>query len=74
MQILKTGPAHAPPVIRLGHEDLRMSVHTRDQSQTDSPPDGLGHLALVAWSQACVVAVLDLAHFRHVLGHDAEVL
>jgi hypothetical protein len=68
------GPAHASPVIRLGHEHLRVPVHARNQSQTDRPSDGLGHLALVARSQAGVFVVLDLAHFCHVFGHDAEVL
>jgi hypothetical protein len=68
------GPAHASPVIRLGHEHLRMSVHTRNQAQTNRPSDSLCHFALVARSQAGVFVVLDLAHFCHVFGHDAEVL
>jgi hypothetical protein len=69
-----SGPAHASPVIRLGHEHLRVPVHTRNQSQTDRPSNGLCHLALVARSQTSVFVVLDLAHFCHVFRHDAEVL
>jgi hypothetical protein len=68
------GPAHASPVIRLGHEHLRVPVYTGNQTQTDRPSYSLCHLALVARSQAGVFVVLDLAHFCHVLGHDAEVL
>ena len=74
MQVLEAGPAHTPPVVRLSHQNLRVPVHTGDQSQTDCPPDGLRHLALVARTQAGVLAVLDSAHLCHVLGHDAEVL
>ena len=51
-----------------------MSVHTGDQPQANGPSDSLRHFTLVAWSQACVLAVLDLAHLRNVFGHDAEVL
>lgn len=67
------GP-HASLVIRLCHEDLRVSVHARNQPQADSPPDSFRHLALVDRSKACVLVVLDLAHLRNVFGHDAEVL
>jgi len=71
---LEARPAHTPPVVGLGHQNLGVSVHTGNQTQTDRPSDGLGHLALVAWTQASVLVVLDLAHVCHVLGHDAEVL
>jgi hypothetical protein len=71
---LEASSEHASPVVRLGHQNLRMSVHTGNQSQTNRPPDSLCHLTLVARAQASVLVVLDLAHFRHVFGHDAEVL
>jgi hypothetical protein len=74
MRILEAWPAHTPPVVRLSHQNLRMPVHTGDQSQTDCPSDRLGHLALIARTQARVLVVLNLAHLRHVLRHDAEVL
>ena len=67
------GP-HASLVIRLCHEDLRVSVHARNQPQADSPPDSFRHLALVDRSKARVLVVLDLAHLRNGFGHDAEVL
>ena len=74
MQILEARPAHTPPVVRLSHQNLRVPVHTGNQSQTDRPPDGLRHLALVARTETGVLAVLDPAHLCHILRHDAEVL
>ena len=71
---LPTRPAHASPELWFVHEYLRVPVHTRNQTQTDRPSNGLRHLALVAWSESSVLVVLDLAHVGHVLGHDAEVL
>ena len=65
---------HASLVSRLHHEHLRVSVHAGNQPQANSPSDSLRHLALVARSETCLPAVLDLAHLRHVFGHDAEVL
>lgn len=68
------GLSLAPDIIRLGLEDFRVSVRGRDQAKSDRSPDSFCHSALVSRPEARELAVLDLAHLRHVLGHHAEVL
>lgn len=51
-----------------------MPMYARHQTYPNGSPYRLGHFALVRGSQGRLVGVLDSAHFRHILGHHAEVL
>lgn len=72
--LLSTRQSHASCECRFRLQDLRVPVHTGNQPESNRPPDGFGHFALVSRPQTRIFAVLDLPHIRHVFGHNAEIL
>lgn len=51
-----------------------MSVNTRMNTQSDSPPDGLGHPPLVHQPQSRLTAVLDPTKRANEVAYNREVL
>ena len=55
-------------------KDLRVSVHTRHETQSDGSSYCLGHLPLVDGTKTSVPVVLDPAHLTHIFRHHGKVL